>query len=117
LTIYQQSTGKLFPSLSDLYKFEIKMEREKVLVDGKVQGVGYRYFVHQTAKRLNINGYVKNIAGGAVEIDAEGEPEELREFLRICNQGPEFARVDLFQHHKVTAFGYTRFRIMHNDDY
>jgi acylphosphatase len=92
------------------------MLRVKVMVDGRVQGVGYRYFVHQQAARHNVNGYVKNLPGGKVEIDAEGEPDVLKKFLDDCFQGPSFAKVDSFHQQKVTPFGYTRFRIMHNDD-
>lgn len=93
------------------------MQRIKVMIDGRVQGVGYRYFVHQQANRHQITGYVKNIPGGRVEIDAEGEPEKLNEFLKICSKGPSMARVDIFQRHPVTPFGYTRFRILHSDDF
>lgn len=92
------------------------MQRVKVMVDGRVQGVGYRYFVHQQAQHHQINGYVKNILGGKVEIDAEGEPQMLKKFLHICSSGPSMARVDSFSQQQVFPFGYTRFRIMHNDD-
>jgi acylphosphatase len=54
--------------------------------------------------------------GGKVEIDAEGEPQMLDRFLHICSTGPSMARVDTFHRQQVVPFGYTRFRIMHNDD-
>ena len=88
------------------------MQRVKVMVDGRVQGVGYRYFVHQQANHHQINGYVKNLPGGAVEIDAEGEPEKLNRFLNICSSGP-----DMFHRQEVVPYGYTRFRILHNEDF
>jgi acylphosphatase len=78
------------------------------MVDGRVQGVGYRYFVHQQANQHQINGYVKNIMGGKVEIDAEGEPQMLDRFLHICSTGPSMARVDTFHRQQVVPFGYTR---------
>lgn len=93
------------------------MERVKVMVDGRVQGVGYRYFVHQQANRHQINGYVRNIQGGRVEIDAEGEPEMLNRFLNLCSNGHLNARVDTFHRQEVVPFGYTRFRIMHSEDF
>ncbi|WP_026474242.1 acylphosphatase [Alkaliflexus imshenetskii] len=92
------------------------MQRIKVLVDGRVQGVGYRYFVHQQALHHQVNGYVKNLPGGRVEIDAEGEAGALKQFLERCQRGPGFARVESFMRHPVPTYGYTRFRIMHNDD-
>jgi acylphosphatase len=93
------------------------MQRVKVMVDGRVQGVGYRYYVHQQANRYQINGHVKNLPGGAVEIDAEGEPEKLNRFLSLCSSGPSMARVDLFHRQEVVPYGYTRFRILHNEDF
>ncbi|TCO11057.1 acylphosphatase [Natronoflexus pectinivorans] len=92
------------------------MQRVKVLVDGRVQGVGYRYFVNNKATRYGIKGYVKNLPGGQVEIDAEGDVGQLREFLESCYQGPPMARVDNFHRKQVTPYGYTRFRILHHED-
>ncbi len=93
------------------------MQRVKVMVDGRVQGVGYRYFVNQQAGQYKINGYVKNLPGGKVEIDAEGEPELLNRFLNVCSAGRGLARIDLFHRQDVVPYGYTRFRIMHSDDF
>jgi acylphosphatase len=108
-----------FTNVPDCSNFETKtdMQRVKVMVDGRVQGVGYRYFVHQQASRHQINGYVKNITGGMVEIDAEGEPQMLNQFLNVCSSGPALARVDSFHKQQVTPYGYTRFRIMHSEDF
>lgn len=92
------------------------MQRVKVLVDGRVQGVGYRYFVQKQAVKFHVSGYVKNLPGGKVEIDAEGEGDSLRDFLEHCYQGPPSARVDLFHRLDVIPFGYTRFRILHQED-
>jgi acylphosphatase len=47
----------------------------KLVVRGRVQGVGYRYFIARTASELGINGYVKNLYSGDVEIVAEGRKE------------------------------------------
>lgn len=87
------------------------------MVDGIVQGVGYRYFVHQQAILHQINGHVKNLPEGKVEIDAEGEPEMLNNFLNACHNGPPMARIDAFRRQQVVAYGYTRFLILHNHDF
>lgn len=92
------------------------MQRVKVLVDGRVQGVGYRYFVEKQAVRYGISGHVKNLPGGKVEIDAEGEVDQIRDFLEQCHQGPPMARVDLFHRLDVTPYGHTRFRILHHEE-
>ncbi|GBC75407.1 Acylphosphatase [archaeon HR06] len=56
------------------------MRRVKVLVDGKVQRVGYRYLVASIARKYKVKGYIKNLEDGRVEIVAEGE--DLDAFLR-----------------------------------
>ena len=93
------------------------MKRIRVIIDGRVQGVGFRYFVLENAQRYGIKGYVKNMPGGSVEIDAEGEREQLDQFLNVCRQGPPAARVKNFRIDDVPVFGYSRFRIRHLDDY
>ena len=66
----------------------------KLVVSGRVQGVGYRYFIARTASELGINGYVKNLYSGDVEIFAEGRKEFLEELIKIAKSGPPHAYVD-----------------------
>jgi acylphosphatase len=66
----------------------------RFLVSGRVQGVGYRYFVLDAARREGLHGYVKNLPDGRVEAEAEGEAEALDRFERALRQGPSRARVE-----------------------
>jgi len=59
-----------------------------VHISGRVQGVGYRYFVLQLARSLNLTGYVRNLRDGRVEVIAEGEELALKSFLEELQQGP-----------------------------
>ena len=93
------------------------MKRVRVIISGRVQGVGFRYFVRENAIRYGVSGYVKNMPGGNVEIDAEGESERLDPFLDKCRQGPPQSRVEGFHIQDVPVYGYTRFRIRHCEDY
>jgi acylphosphatase len=93
------------------------MKRTRVIIGGRVQGVGFRYFVLDNAQRYDIKGYVKNMPGGNVEVDAEGERDQLDAFLRECQQGPPAARVDSFHIDDLPVYGYSRFRIKHCEDY
>ena len=61
---------------------------------GRVQRVGFRYFVKEKADAMNISGFVKNKLNGMVYIEAEGESEQLLLFIHFCKQGPPHARVD-----------------------
>ncbi|MFP3144716.1 MAG: acylphosphatase [Caldisphaera sp.] len=55
----------------------------KILVDGHVQGVGFRHFIWSNAKKLNIKGYAKNLSDGRVEIIANGNNESINKLLEI----------------------------------
>jgi acylphosphatase len=64
-------------------------------VYGRVQGVFFRYFVRDVARRLGLKGYVHNLASGdAVEVQAEGEKRQLNKLLEQLKVGPSGARVE-----------------------
>lgn len=57
------------------------MKRIHAIVSGVVQGVGFRFFTRHLAERYGLNGYVRNRADGAVELEAEGPEEAISAFL------------------------------------
>ena len=63
-------------------------------ITGKVQGVGFRFFVQQQAQKLGINGWVSNKSNGDVEALAQGEKADLEQFIAKVKEGPSFSRVD-----------------------
>ncbi len=63
-------------------------------MSGKVQGVFFRASTKEKAEALGIKGTVRNNADGSVAIEAEGEDEQLGQFLSWCRSGPKLARVD-----------------------
>lgn len=65
----------------------------RLLVTGRVQGVGYRWFVRESARRLELAGWVRNRPDGAVEVMASGPAERLEPFLQAVHQGPDGAVV------------------------
>lgn len=66
----------------------------RFLVSGHVQGVGYRFFAQDAARREGLHGYVTNLADGRVEAVAEGEAESLERFERALRRGPSRSRVE-----------------------
>jgi len=66
----------------------------RFLVSGRVQGVGYRYFAFDAARREGLAGSVRNLDDGRVEVIAEGEAEAVTRFERAIRQGPSRARVE-----------------------
>ena len=69
------------------------MKHLDIKIYGKVQGVFYRISSKKEAKRLKIFGYVKNLNDGVVEIEVEGEENNLNKFLAWCREGSILARV------------------------
>jgi acylphosphatase len=70
------------------------------LVRGRVQGVGFRWFVQREAGELELRGWVRNTEEGDVEIVAAGNPEDLNELRASVRRGPRGARVDnVIEHH------------------
>lgn len=59
-----------------------------VLISGRVQGVGFRYFTHKNAQKLGLKGWVKNLDDGRVEAVFEGNPSDVRQMLNLCEKGP-----------------------------
>jgi acylphosphatase len=72
-----------------------KSERARVhlIVSGRVQGVGFRFSAYDQAKDLALAGWVRNLAGGEVEIVAEGQRENLQMLAAWAHLGPTSAHV------------------------
>ena len=64
------------------------------IIKGDVQGVGYRWFVEKTASAAGIDGWVRNLSDGSVEIEAEGLKEILENFLETLKTGHNWAHVN-----------------------
>ncbi|MGL4571290.1 MAG: acylphosphatase [Clostridium sp.] len=69
------------------------MYRIKIIVNGHVQGVGFRYFVLSSALKLNITGFVKNLSNGDVYIEAQGSKDNLERLISIVDEGTRFSKV------------------------
>lgn len=64
-----------------------------IIVQGLVQGVGYRFFTVEMAKQYNIKGYARNLPDGNVEVIAEGDEGMINDFIKRLKVGPSSARV------------------------
>lgn len=84
------------------------------LIRGRVQGVGFRWFVQREASELGLRGWVRNTEEGDVEVVAAGETEDLADLRSSLRQGPRGCRVDnVIEHYlaEAEAADLTAFRI------
>ncbi len=84
----------------------------KFHVEGLVQGVGFRWFVQDSAQKLNLVGFVRNLPDGRVEVHAEGGEDSLQKLLAGLKKGPSHARVSAVGVTEENPSGrFSRFRI------
>lgn len=80
----------------------------RLLIDGRVQGVGFRYFTEEQARFHDIKGSVRNTIDNRVEVICQGSEKNLESFFRELKKGPAFANVTGFKIESlkdVTEFG------------
>ncbi len=87
------------------------MPAYRYLVHGRVQGVGYRYFVLRQAEALGVTGFARNRADGSVEVVAEGSEQALAELEAKLRNGPSFSEVSHLERAPVASRGEGTFHI------
>lgn len=86
--------------------------RLHAIVEGRVQGVGFRYFVQEVAEVLELTGWVRNRWDGSVEVMAEGERDRLEKLLGALRQGPRVSYVETVSPQWLPATGeFPRFSV------
>jgi acylphosphatase len=66
---------------------------KNIIVHGRVQGVGFRYFVQHVGNRMGLTGDVRNCSDSTVEITVEGDARKIADFIKQVEIGPSLARV------------------------
>ena len=88
------------------------MEQFEIKITGKVQGVGFRFFVQHHASQLGIKGWVKNTSDGNVLILAQGGAPEMEIFFNELRKGPPLARIkDITRDKAPVSNEYDGFRV------
>ena len=77
------------------------MNRYYVIFEGRVQGVGFRYFCQMTATNFNLSGWVRNLSNGMVDMEIQGNEEIIHQYLNTINKGNYFIRVTNFSKKKI----------------
>lgn len=96
----------------DVSKKDIKTFR--ILVSGRVQGVGFRYFAHDRAVEFMVQGYVQNTRDNKVEIICQGQKNNLDMFIVSVKKGPALSFISEFILEEIADFSlYDFFDIKH----
>ncbi|MDH3287779.1 MAG: acylphosphatase [Betaproteobacteria bacterium] len=66
---------------------------KRLQIEGRVQGVGFRYFMQRRARTLGITGWVRNRTDGSVEAVVQGSPDDVAAIIALARRGPRSARV------------------------
>ncbi|GAB4505054.1 MAG: acylphosphatase [Anaerolineales bacterium] len=89
--------------------------RLHIWVTGRVQGVGFRAFVQQTAMLIGVTGWVRNVGAYTVETVAEGEREKVERFAQAVKRGPRLSLVEEAREEWETASGeFATFEVRRN---
>jgi acylphosphatase len=83
LLTYSQTQGRTLEMIAHVH----------VILEGQVQGVGFRWFIQRTAEQLGVFGWVRNLPNGFLEFEAEAETNVLETFLASARNGPKGALV------------------------
>ncbi len=83
----------------------------RLIVSGSVQGVGFRAFVVSSARRLGVNGTVRNLADGSVEVVAEGDSGRLKTFIEKLEEGNGWSRTDHIEMTETSLTGIEGFDV------
>jgi acylphosphatase len=81
------------------------------LVHGRVQGVGYRYFVEKSAVELGLEGWARNLDDGRVEVYAAGAQEKIQKLAGLLRVGPRWADVRGVEEHEAAVQKFGGFQI------
>ena len=87
------------------------MPAYRFVVHGRVQGVGYRYFVQREANARRVTGFVRNLPDGSVEVVAEADEPAIAALEAELRRGPSFARVASVDRTAITPRGDDGFHI------
>ena len=83
----------------------------KLIIRGKVHGVGFRFSCMEAAYRIGVTGFVKNKKDGTVYVEAEGPEENIEQFIKWCHKGPTWARINKVEIEAGELKGYQTFEI------
>lgn len=90
------------------------IQRVRLIISGRVQGVGFRFSTREAAIQRNVNGWVRNLSDGQVEAVLEGSQPDVKSMIEWCHQGPPAAVVQQVSVNQESPEGLQDFEITRN---
>lgn len=90
-----------------------KVLHKKITLSGRVQGVAFRKYAYQAAKKFKISGFVKNLDNGSVYLEAEGQKDQIEQLIKWCHQGSPFSKVEKVEVKDGDPHHYPNFEIIY----
>ena len=87
------------------------IQRVRLIITGRVQGVGFRFSTREAAIQRGVNGWVRNLSDGRVEAVLEGSQPDVESMIEWCHQGPPAAIVQQVSVHQESPEGLQGFEI------
>jgi len=81
-------------------------------IAGQVQGVFFRKYIFEEAKKIEIKGHVRNLDSGEVEVLAEGSPEQIEKITQICKKGAPHSTIKKVDIQELNHIGFDDFKIL-----
>jgi acylphosphatase len=85
----------------------------RLYITGIVQGVFFRNFIKENAEKYNIKGFVRNLQDGRVEVFLEGEIDDVKKMINLCNKGPRHSVIRKVEEKDEKFQGFKVFKILH----
>jgi len=82
-----------------------------LLISGRVQGVGFRYFTRKNAQKIGVSGFVKNLPDGDVEVAFRGSPGQIQHMENLITNGPPGSKVNKIEELEPTGEEFTEFSV------
>lgn len=88
------------------------MKSVRIKITGLVQGIYFRKYIADEAKKLGILGHVRNLESGEVEVMAEGNPEDIEIMIKACKKGSPHSNVKSVDVQELNHIGFDDFKIL-----
>lgn len=88
------------------------MKTVKLHISGSVQGVFFRAFIKESADKLDLKGFVRNLDNGKVEVVAEGRDENINQMIEVSKKGPAHADVKNVDVEEINHQGFKEFKTL-----